>query len=284
MKTIGADLLAHLQGETTTLCTLWKLTRRDGVAMGFTDFDQDVTFDGLTYVAATGYTRSAISANSTLAVDNVDLEGILASGALTSTDIRKGLYDWAELRISLVNYTDLSQGSVLLRRGTLGEFTLRAGAYITELRGLSQYLSRNFVEAFTSDCRATLGDARCKVNMAAHTETGDVGTVTTQRRVFTAAITGSRPAGYFDGGLLTWTGGANTGASQEVKTVASGIVTLYLPTGEDIAGPDTFTIKAGCDKSYSTCYAKFNNIANNRSFPFIPGADVVNVTPNAKPQ
>lgn len=282
MKTASVELLAHLASECTTLCTLWKLTRRDATILGFTDHDTDLTFESVLYSATTGYTRTALTSNSTLSVDNMDLEGILASGALTSDDIRGGLYDWAELRVLVINYADLTQGSILLRRGTLGEFTIKAGTFVSELRGLSQALSRNFVKVVTPDCGADLGDDRCKVNMAAHTETGDVGTVTTQRRVFTATITGSRPAGYFDGGLLTWTGGANLGAAQEVKTVASGTVTLYLPSGEDIAGPDTFNIQAGCDKTTATCYGTFNNIVNNRSYPFIPGADKVNRTPNAR--
>jgi uncharacterized phage protein (TIGR02218 family) len=284
MKTIGADLLAHLQGETTTLATIWKLTRRDGVILGFTDHDTDLVYGGVTYAAATGYTRSAISANSTLAVDNVDLEGILASGALSADDIRAGFFDWAELLVSLVNYADLGQGAVILRRGTLGEFTLRAGSYTTELRGISQALSRNFIQVYTADCRADLGDSRCKVNLASYTDTGTVSAVSTQRRIFSASIGGGRAAGFYDGGLLTWTSGANSGVKQEVKTVASGTVTLYLPSGEDIAASDGFTIQAGCDKAYTTCYAKFNNIVNNRSFPFIPGTDKVNRTPNAKPQ
>lgn len=282
MKAIGAGLLAHLAGETTTLATIWKLTRRDGAVLGFTDHDADLSVGGVSYFAATGYTRSAISANSTLAVDNVDLEGILASGALTADDIRAGLYDWAELLVSLVNYADLTQGTVILRRGSLGEFTLIAGSYTTELRGVSQSLSRNFIQVYTADCRADLGDARCKVNLASYTDTGSVSAITTQRRVFTASITGSRASGFHDGGLLTWTGGANTGLKQEVKTRVGSTVTLYLPSGEDIAATDTFTLQAGCDKAYTTCYAKFNNIANNRSFPFLPGADKVNRVPNAK--
>lgn len=283
MKTIGADLLAHLQGETTTLCTLWRLTRRDGTVLGFTDHDTDLNVSAIVYAAATGYTRSAITSNSTLAVDNLDIEGLLASGAIDADDIRAGLYDWAELLVSLVNYANVSQGTIILRRGTLGEFTLRNGVFVTELRGLSQSLARNFISVYTADCRADLGDSLCKVNMASHTETGDVtGSITTQRRVFNAAITGSRPAGYFNGGLLTWTGGANLGSAQEVKTVASGTVTLYLPSGEDIALTDTFSIQAGCDKSHTTCHTKFANIANNRSFPFIPGADQIRKVPDAR--
>ncbi len=38
---------------------------------------------------------------------------------------------------------------------------------------------------------------------------------------------------------------------------------------------DTFTVTAGCDKSLATCRDRFNNVANLRGFPFIPGNDAV---------
>lgn len=282
MKAISSALLAHLAGETTTTCTLWRLVRPDAVVMGFTDHDVDVVFDGTTYSAATGYTRTALSGDGTLSVDNMDLEGLLSSAGLTADDIRGGLYDWSELTVLLVNYNDLTQGSVILRRGLLGEFTIKSGVFVTELRGLSQSLSRNFIKTYTSDCTADLGDNRCKVNLALHTETGTVTAIATQRRVFSVSLTGSRAAGYFNGGLLTWTGGANLGAKAEVRTLTSGTMTLYLPASEDLTVGDAFSVSAGCDKTTTMCKGRYDNILNNRSFPFIPGADAVNRVPDAK--
>ena len=42
------------------------------------------------------------------------------------------------------------------------------------------------------------------------------------------------------------------------------------------------TLRAGCDKSPESCAAKFDNIANFRGFPHMPGNDVVAAYPNAK--
>ena len=42
MKTLSPALAAHMDGEVTTLATCWKLKRRDGVILGFTDHDTDV--------------------------------------------------------------------------------------------------------------------------------------------------------------------------------------------------------------------------------------------------
>ena len=114
MKPISTALTAHIAGEVTTLATCWKLTRRDATTLCFTDHDQDIVFESNTYKAATGFTPSAIHNSGSLAVDNLDVEGMLSSGSITETDIMAGLYDFAAIAIFQVNYKDLTQGALKL--------------------------------------------------------------------------------------------------------------------------------------------------------------------------
>jgi uncharacterized phage protein (TIGR02218 family) len=90
---------------------------------------------------------------------------------------------------------------------------------------------------------------------------------------------GAFPATWFASGYVEWTGGANAGRSAEVMLhdVAGGVVTLTLLQApvRPIAEGDTFSIRAGCDKRLSTCRQKFENAANFRGFPHIPGQDAV---------
>ena len=78
MKTISTALAQHLAGEVTTLATCWQITRRDGVVLGFTDHVRDLEVDGVTYQAASGYTRTAIRGTADLAVDNLDVESVFS--------------------------------------------------------------------------------------------------------------------------------------------------------------------------------------------------------------
>ncbi len=51
-----------------------------------------------------------------------------------------------------------------MRRGWFGEVTLsEQGIFRTELRGLTQALSQRIGELYSPECRADLGDHRCKV-------------------------------------------------------------------------------------------------------------------------
>ena len=164
MKSISPALAAHLSGEVTTLACLWRIVRRDGVAFFFTDHDRDIVFEGDTYRAATGYSRSAIANEAGLAVDNLDVEGVFDSEQITEADLRAGLFDHAEVTILLVNWADPDQGGVILRRGWFGEVqTAETGIFRTELRGLAQALSQRIGELYSPECRADLGDHRCRV-------------------------------------------------------------------------------------------------------------------------
>src|ERR687897_444924 len=72
MKTISAGLAQHLAGEVTTLATCWKVTRRDGVVLGFIDHVRDLALDRVTRRQAA--TRAPRSAARPIWVDNLEVE------------------------------------------------------------------------------------------------------------------------------------------------------------------------------------------------------------------
>ena len=148
----------------TTLATCWRITRLDGRELFFTDHDRDLAFEGNVYKASAGYSRTAISNDASLGVDNLDVEGVFDSAAITEEELRAGLFDQAEARIFLVNWADPSMGSLRMRRGWFGEVTLgEQGVFKTELRGMTQALQQRIGELYSPECRADLGDHRCKV-------------------------------------------------------------------------------------------------------------------------
>lgn len=281
MKTAGSPLATHITGETTSLATCWKVTRRDGSIFGFTDFDKNLTVDSLVYQASSGYTRSAIHTIANLAVDNLDIESAIDSETLSAADLRAGVWDGATIEIFLVNWANLANGKIILKRGTIGEVELKDTVFRAELRGLSQALSQQIVELYTPDCRADLGDARCKINLAALTVTGAI-TAVTDRRNFADSARGES-VNYWNGGLLTWTSGANVGRKMEVKGFASGgMFTLFLPMPSTVATGDNYSLRPGCDKKFSTCKDRYNNVRNFRGEPNVPGNDQVLAYPDGK--
>jgi uncharacterized phage protein (TIGR02218 family) len=147
-----------------------------------------------------------------------------------------------------------------------------------ELRGLSQFLAQTTMETYGPVCRAELGDARCKVDLAPLTLSGDIDSIQTQRRIFTtgARITGSpvAAAGWYENGVLTMTSGSNEGFRIPVKTDdGTGEIELFYSLPYDLEIGDTYTLTPGCDKKRITCRDKYNNIVNRRAEDYIPGGN-----------
>ena len=271
MRVVSSNFATHLASEVTTLAMCWKVTRTDATVMGFTAHDADIIFDGVTYYASTGFTPTDIAAKNDFSVDNLDVQGILDSSAITEEDLMAGIYDYAEVEIFIVNYEDLTQDRMLLRRGWIGEISVSREQFIAEIRGLAQKLSQNIGRVYAPSCDAILGDARCTVTLASFTTSTTVTTVT-DRQIFTASAL-TQDAGYFTGGEVQWTSGANTGRRMEVKEFANTQVVLALPMPDTISASDGFDIIAGCDKTAATCKATFSNLVNFRGFPHVPGRD-----------
>ena len=82
-------------------------------------------------------------------------------------------------------------------------------------------------------------------------------------------------SGYFDDGIITITSGANAGISRRVKAYVPGQWTLQEEFPNALAGTETYSMVAGCDKTATTCRVKFSNLANFGGFPFVPGTDQI---------
>lgn len=271
MKTLSFALTNHLQQEVTTLATCWKLTRRDGTVMRFTDHDRDIVFEANMYLAATGFTPTAVSGSAGLAVDNLDVEGMLDSSALTEEDIHAGKYDHAELEVFMVNYASPSDGKLPLRTGWLGEVRYTDGKFVAEVRGLTQRLQQRVGELYSPGCRADFGDSRCGINLAGVTTTGTLTGVTSRSTILDSAR--MEASGVFSFGRIAFTSGANNGIAMEIKHYTKGKIVLALPLPYPPQAGDTYTITQGCDKSFSTCSVRYSNAVNFRGEPHVPGLD-----------
>lgn len=276
---IPAGLQTHLETRATTLCWCWKLTRRDGVVMGFTNHDNDLVFDSVTYEASTGFLGSEIEASLGMSVDNMDVYGAVDSDNILEADIEAGRYDNADVLVYLVNWSDVSE-RVEMKQGNIGNIKRGTVLFEAEVRGISHELAQVQGRLYNYKCDALLGDTRCTKVVSGPTYTGTGATTATDgSSKVTASGLDSYSSGWFTNGKLTFTSGNNNGLVREVKThiSSSGIVTisLWAPFPWTISVADTFSIQAGCDKLFKTCKAKFNNAINFRGFPHVPGPNTV---------
>ncbi len=166
MRALPPDLAAALDGEAATLCTAWILTRADGVRLGFTDHDAPLAVEGLTCEAASGWTAGAADGELGLAPGQASAAGALSSDALTEADIAAGLYDGALVETWRVDWS-APGARVLLRRETVGRLVRTGEGFTAELEGPLAALRKVVGRAYDRVCDARLGDARCRVDLAA---------------------------------------------------------------------------------------------------------------------
>lgn len=265
-------------GAAMTLARCWRVTRSDGMVMGFTDHDRDLAFDGVVFQAGTGLEAADMEATLGFNVTGGDVAGALVSPSLTEAEIAGGRYDGARVDIWLVDWTAPEQ-RLLIDSGVVGEIRREGQRFVAEIRTLSHRLDERRGRSFRKSCSADLGDARCTVSLmaAAYRFSGTV-TSTDGRSYIQAAISGFED-GFFTGGKVTFSSGANKDLAIEVRTHAqtgtTGALTLWRPPGATIAAGDAFVVTAGCDKQMATCRNVFNNLKNFRGFPHMPGNDFV---------
>lgn len=283
MKSISTELSAHLDGEVTTLASCWRIVRRDGQEFFFTDHDQDIVFEGNVYEAESSYDRTAIANSADMSVDNMDVAGILDSEKISEEDMRNGLFNRADVYVFIVNWSDPSQGALKVRRGWFGEVTVTdTGQFTTEIRGLAQALSHNFIEVYSAECRADFCDDRCKLNIADY-EIPTTVSVAITRDIFVIPSGVSLPPQGIVPGTVRFIDGSNAGRTIEITGYDpdTRTVELFEPTAYGIAAGTQIRLAPGCDGSLERCKS-YNNVVNRRAEDFVPGNDELMKYPDAK--
>ena len=261
----------------------WRVTRSDATVQGFTEHDEDLTFDSTTFVASSGFTGTKINSELGLTVDNLNAEGALSSDTINEDDLAAGRYDAAVVELFWVNFEDVSMRETLLK-GTIGEVKRSETVFSAELRSLTHKLQQKTGRNYRRFCDADLGETRCGVNLASasFSSTGTVSSVTDNRVLVVTGLSPNTDA-FYALGKLTFTSGDNNNLTIPVKvhSVTGGTtqVVLWEQAPFTITGGTTFDIFAGCDKRAETCKTKFSNMVNFQGFPFIPGNDALQAYP-----
>lgn len=277
MRSASVGLTADIAASTTTLCRLWRVTRRDGTVLRFTDLDQAVVFSGDTYRADLSFTCSSIFTSTSLAnAQNVTIRFVMDDTGITESDLRQRKWDAAVAEVMLINYQNTANGVIHLFKGTFGQLKL-SDKKVAEVEivpfGAASVQALGGSEVYSPTCRASLGDARCTINIEALKVAITVATVTSL--TFTASAA-TQADNYYAQGFVKWVTGDNAGTSSLVTASdqSDTSVTLQSVT-KPIQVGDTGFLYPGCDKLPTTCRDKFANLVNLRAEPQVPSGDLL---------
>jgi uncharacterized phage protein (TIGR02218 family) len=269
-----ASLGAALTAELTALALCWRIVRRDGCALGFTTHDRPLLIAGLRYESAPGMAPSAVVSTDGLDVDTMDVAGALSSGSINAADLLEGRFDNAAVTLFLVDWRRPDAGQQPLAAGTIG--TVEAGfgadsAFTATLRGPTALLAAPRVETYSPECRAELGDWRCRVPMRGRRQRGRI-VAAEADRIRVEGIDADNAQLYSQGGLRVLSGRS---AGLDRRIVGNDADWLSLDAPIALAPADIVTLVEGCDKRFGTCVGRFGNGANFRGEPHVPGNDLL---------
>jgi uncharacterized phage protein (TIGR02218 family) len=272
-------MTAWLNPAVITMALCWRLDRRDGIALGFTTHDRDLSISGLTYRAAPGMLPSAISVSDGFDVDTLDISGALTADAISADDLADGRWDGARLRIFATSWEDPGADVLPLARGELGDVGIRSDSFTAEMRGPTALLEKPVVEQTSPECRAELGDRRCRVNMADRRRHAAIVDIVDAR---TLRLDEEEPStNAYAYGRLRWGEGGNCGlAGAILSSNGSTIVLRDTPLHAPVIGTRV-EVREGCDKNFDTCRVRFANAINFRGEPHLPGNDLLTRYPGA---
>lgn len=269
---------------------LYKIVLVGGGTTYYTTGDVPLIFGGNTYQTAAQVgaifgkegSRTTIKWRIGTEVDTMQFDVIPNSGTINGQKwldaIQQGVFDGADVTFYHAYWPQQTwvpliapTGVVVMFAGTVAPVTAgRSSANFTinsYLDKLNQQLPRVLYQA---QCVNTLYDAGCTL-VASSFAVASTALTGSTAGIINATIT--NPTGYFDLGKITFTSGVNNGISRGIKQYihgSPGTVALTSPFPQVPAAADTFNIYPGCDKLQTTCFAKFDNLANFRGQPYIP--------------
>ena len=310
LRKIPAALLAHKQGSQQSTCWCWAIKPKLGDWEGYTSLNRNIdlpeytdhlgnTVPAMTYLCAAGISPTSMPVRTSLVKDGIDVTVL----AFDRGKLQRKYYVGAEFEYFEINYNGDLSGRWVAQAGFLGNTKMGDSQATVEMVPWADLLNRPQGRELPILCDVGLmhgedfGTGRCRNQVLqdgpdiddwtvsgaiAYNVQADVSQMT-NFTLDTKAVSGNDiPDGFTDhleGGKVEFTSGPNEGVIIGIRKVEFFFTFLttirfqgnlpFQPTAND-----TFKLTVGCRRTTADCVF-FNNIANFRGMPYVPGQEGV---------
>lgn len=280
MREFTQEFTDHIKSGSTSLAWCWRIRRKDGIVLGFTDHDEDITCDGTIFSPAHGADTSAVTERQGSSVSTSEIIGIIHAQSIDEDDIMLGRFDAALVETLRVNWQNTAEFAYI-RRDEIGEIIQEDKQFRVELRSAQHKLNQVQGRIYRKTCDAILGEKRCGV---------DLNAPTLWAQITVKALTGDMSitcdgiahfaSNWLAHGKVKWLSGRRIGCIDVIVQNDANELDFEKPIKQYLSVNDIGIVTAGCMRSSAMCSEKFDNIANFQGFPHIPGADFLMRYPN----
>ncbi|NBC37697.1 DUF2163 domain-containing protein [Novosphingobium sp. FSY-8] len=257
--------------EVETVATYWRVSRTDGVTLGFTTHDADLWFDGLLHHAAPGMMPTAIRRTADFDADSAEVTGAISHAAISAQDLIAGRYDNARIVIGLVDWETLAFQA--LYGGRIGAVSQNEGQFSTTLASRKADLQHDPIPRTSPSCRSDFCGTGCGLAAARYTHEAVLTAHDISGNAVTMACAVSATA--LTGGVVRWMDGPYAGLAMNILAVSNSALVLDQPLDQTIPAGSHALIREGCDHTLATCSGRFANAVNFQGEPFLPGNDLI---------
>ena len=249
---------------------LYKITQGNVNRATITSSPVDLVYEGVTY-KSTPVKRTKIISRPDLLQNKVTLQ--LSVHEMLGLDLLSQVNNNLANRLIIYRGEDVSSLSqiwagALTAQSCSGEIaTITYGGGGISLRQLGDR------RPFQRRCPFVLYDSlTCRATP--QTTTARVISINPTKDVLVVSGISTFSVGYFTGGVIcpsavySADNAGNRFISSHNKTTDGD--QLRLSVGIEISVGDTISVLAGCDRTWQTCYSKFDNIINFGGFPYLP--------------
>ncbi|CAK8163528.1 putative Beta tubulin [Candidatus Xenohaliotis californiensis] len=258
----------EISNKVSSIALCWKIARLDGTALYFTNHDNDIVHNGTMYIATISFNPSELSQSIKMDNGGFEIDGIIDSKLIKRHDLISGLYDGAEIHYLLIDTEDEFKPAVLVRHGYINAIKIIGETFVAEIEDVLSKSSNNICASYSMLCRASIGDALCKIDLTKISVSGTVERATSNRVFFDSRLIPD--SGRYTAGKIIFTSGLNRGSTFTIKKHVYGEVALTTSPDFAITAGDQYNITPGCEKTIEACFFKFGNSINFRGEPYIP--------------
>lgn len=238
-----------------------------GISKSYVAAPVNVSFGGVTYEASSiSHSRPRITADIKRAETEIRLprtnsfaQGFFASGQESTT---------VTIRRYFAEDTDQEavyafRGRVVSAAVGLATISLKCESSLTNLR------SKGITPVIQRPCRHALYGSGCGVDRASFEDTLTATDWTAP--VLTVTGADAQADGYYTGGVIRFSGNLRWIVGHVGTAITLDQPVLGLDDEIDLSGSATVYLAPGCDKTRSTCNARFTNIPNFGGFDWMTG-------------
>lgn len=275
MRDVSSAFWLRLQGDNIEMAELIDLTLPNSYVYRWTTANEEVTWAGNKYIPFPGQPGSGIEESIDLGVNVIEFT-IANSGTQLKQQLLSSDFALAGIDIGQC-FTDTPDlGRMSIYKGKVGDFGYNRAEISGQARNIWKSLNVKWpYYTYNEKCVLRFGSFACGFNTTSvtqHISSINVGSSTTlELLVQSGTLVNSFPAGRFNFGRATITGGVNSGAIRTIRNHSGDLLMLSHPLpNPDLSGM-TLDIFPGCQKRLlEDCHSLYNNSKNFLGWPWIP--------------